>query len=120
LVHARRRGRSSWRRLARRPPLRRELARDSPLPVEEPRAQGGGAGEAAAAVVAQTALARLPRRARAHVPRGRAVPRLGRRPRVVEMSRRLDGGSNVAAVRGWTPRRTEAPAWPAPEQDGLA
>ena len=36
------------------------------------------------------------------------------------MSRRLDGGSNVAAVvevaRVWS----EAPAWPAPEQDGVA
>jgi hypothetical protein len=34
------------------------------------------------------------------------------------MSRRLDGGSNVAAVRGWTQAQTEAPALPAPEQDG--
>ena len=36
------------------------------------------------------------------------------------MSRTLDGGSNVAAVvevaRVWS----EAPAWPAPEQDGVA
>jgi hypothetical protein len=34
------------------------------------------------------------------------------------MSRRLDGGSNVTAVRGWTRFLTEAPAWPAPERDG--
>jgi hypothetical protein len=34
------------------------------------------------------------------------------------MSRRLDGGSNVTAVSGWTTLKTEAPAWPAPEQGG--
>jgi hypothetical protein len=34
------------------------------------------------------------------------------------MSRRLDGGSNVTAVRGSARLRTEAPARPAPEQDG--
>jgi len=32
------------------------------------------------------------------------------------MSRRLDGDSNVTAVGEWTRLRTEAPAWPAPEQ----
>jgi hypothetical protein len=36
------------------------------------------------------------------------------------MSRRLDAGSNVTAVRGWTPTQTEAPARPAPEQEGLS
>jgi hypothetical protein len=36
------------------------------------------------------------------------------------MSRRLDGGSNVAAVPEVTHAETEAPARPAPERDGLA
>jgi hypothetical protein len=36
------------------------------------------------------------------------------------MSRRLDGGSNVAAVRAVTDVETEAPAWLAPEQEGLS
>jgi hypothetical protein len=34
------------------------------------------------------------------------------------MSRRLDGGSNVAAVLEIAPAETEAAAWPAPEQGG--
>jgi hypothetical protein len=34
------------------------------------------------------------------------------------MSRRLDGGSNAAAVIEVAHPETEAPAWPAPEQDG--
>jgi hypothetical protein len=34
------------------------------------------------------------------------------------MSRRLDGGSNVAAVIEVAHSEPEAPAWPAPEQDG--
>jgi hypothetical protein len=36
------------------------------------------------------------------------------------MSRRLDGGPNLTAVRGWTPPQTEAPARPAPEQEGMS
>jgi hypothetical protein len=36
------------------------------------------------------------------------------------MSRRLDGGSNVAAVLGFARLQTEVPAWPAPEHDGPA
>jgi hypothetical protein len=35
------------------------------------------------------------------------------------MSRRLDGGSNVAAALEIAYACTEAPAWPAPEQDGV-
>jgi Zn-dependent M28 family amino/carboxypeptidase len=34
------------------------------------------------------------------------------------MSRRLDGGSNVAAVIEVARVETKAPAWPAPEQGG--
>jgi len=34
------------------------------------------------------------------------------------MSRRLDGGSNNAAGGQVAGARTEAPAWPAPEQEG--
>jgi Zn-dependent M28 family amino/carboxypeptidase len=34
------------------------------------------------------------------------------------MSRRLDGGSNVAAVLEVAAVLTEAPAWPAPELGG--
>jgi hypothetical protein len=36
------------------------------------------------------------------------------------MSRRLDGGSNVTAVRAWTAFLTEAPARPAPERGGVS
>jgi Zn-dependent M28 family amino/carboxypeptidase len=36
------------------------------------------------------------------------------------MSRRLDGGSNVAVVVEVADVLTEAPARPAPEQDGLS
>jgi len=36
------------------------------------------------------------------------------------MSRRLDGVSNVAAVVEVARLWSEAPAWPAPEQDGVA
>jgi hypothetical protein len=36
------------------------------------------------------------------------------------MSRRLDGGSNVAAVVEVAVVATEAPAWPEPEQGGRA
>jgi hypothetical protein len=35
------------------------------------------------------------------------------------MSRRLDGGSNVTAVCLCARLQTEAPAWPAPEQNGV-
>jgi hypothetical protein len=34
------------------------------------------------------------------------------------MSRRLDGGSNVTAVRAYADAWTEVPSLPAPEQDG--
>ena len=36
------------------------------------------------------------------------------------MSRRLDGDSNVAAAVEVAAVVTEAPAWPAPEEDGLS
>jgi len=36
------------------------------------------------------------------------------------MSRRLDGGANVAAVVEIATAETEAPAWPAAEQGGRA
>jgi hypothetical protein len=36
------------------------------------------------------------------------------------MSRRLDGGSDVAAVLELADVLTEAPAWPAPEQGGAS
>jgi len=36
------------------------------------------------------------------------------------MSRRLDGGSNVTPLWQWETLQTEAPARPAPEQDGPA
>jgi len=36
------------------------------------------------------------------------------------MSRRLDGGSNVTAVVEVASAETEAPALPAPEQDGVS
>jgi hypothetical protein len=36
------------------------------------------------------------------------------------MSRRLDGGSNVAAAVEVARAKTEAPAPPVPEQDGLS
>ena len=36
------------------------------------------------------------------------------------MSRRLDGGSDVTAVLGWTPPQTEAPARRAPDQEGIS
>ena len=51
-----------------------------------------------------------------HAQRPRHRPR--RRVARQLMSRRLDGGSNVTAARGHAHARTEAPALPAPEQDG--
>ncbi len=81
VVHADGRGRPPRRRLARRPALRREPARDPALPRQAhgARARPSAPGCSCSGRCALRSLA-LPRRARAGLPRRRALPRLGRRP----------------------------------------
>ena len=76
-LHPRRRGRPCRRRLARRPALRREPARHPALPRQASGRAPGRAGARLLLSVAAPARARLPRRARARLSRGRALSRLG-------------------------------------------
>ena len=103
----RRRVRARARRGAQRAAVPREPPRAPALPLQASRAEGGRARAAAAARVASAPRARVPRRARPGVSRGRGLARLGRRG---DARRALRWSSSTSGSRS-RPRVVLAPGW---------